>query len=478
MLFNSWTFVVFLPLVLALYWGLARFGLHRWVLLAASVVFYGFWDVRFLGLLALSVVVDWWVARSLEEVDQAHGPGQARRTPRRRQLLIFSVSVNLGVLALFKYLDFFSESLTQLLGLVGLAANPWTLDLVLPMGISFYTFQSMAYTIDVFRGQIKARRNVWDVALYVSFFPQLVAGPIERAGRLMPQLTRNPSWSTVRVGPALLLVLWGFYKKLVVADNLSGLVAATLDQPQPNGWQLTVGVAAFAVQIYCDFSGYTDIARGVARLFGISLIENFKLPYFARSPSDFWRRWHVSLSTWLRDYLYIPLGGNRGGRFFVARNLMITMLLGGLWHGAGFNFVLWGAFHGAILIVYRVVFGASGEPRVTGWLSKLTAVSVMQLLTLVGWAIFRAQEPHQLGAFALALTQWPTELSAMPVSVIRDTAFLSLGVVLVMLFKHRYGLELWDRVGRITGLAVAVVLIGCIVAFGATGGQEFIYFQF
>ena len=296
------------------------------MLLVASYAFYGAWDWRFLGLIVLSTVVDYVVGMSLA----------ATGDPRRRQFLVTaSIVANLGILGLFKYAGFFAKSLVGLGASLGVEIPAFALDVVLPVGISFYTFQTLSYTIDIYRGTLKPTRRFLDFALFVAFFPQLVAGPIERASRLLPQVLqpRHVTWE--KFGSGSWLILWGLFKKVVIADNLAFLVNAVYaTDASPTGWQVVAGTVAFAWQIYCDFSGYSDIARGLARLMGFELMVNFNLPYAARSPADFWRRWHISLSTWLRDYLYIPLGGNQGGALRTYRNLGLTMLLGGLWHGA------------------------------------------------------------------------------------------------------------------------------------------------
>jgi alginate O-acetyltransferase complex protein AlgI len=344
MLFNSFVFVLFLAIVLPVYYALS----HRWqnrFLLVASYVFYGYWDWRFLGLLAISTVLDFALALLIAGTD----------SPRRKKRRVaLSVVVNLGILGFFKYFDFFVDSAAVLLESAGLQANLPMLRVVLPVGISFYTFQSMAYTIDVYRGIQPPTRNLLDFALYVAYFPQLVAGPIERASRLLPQIQ-----SPRRVGQAqwergAQLILWGYVKKVAIADGLAPYADAVFRDPSSfSGLSLWLGVYCFAVQIYCDFSGYTDIARGVSRLLGIELMENFRQPYLSRNITEFWRRWHISLSTWLRDYLYVPLGGNRRGPAMQYRNLMITMLLGGLWHGAAWTFVVWGGLHGLFLATHK-----------------------------------------------------------------------------------------------------------------------------
>ncbi|HSO50062.1 MAG TPA: MBOAT family protein, partial [Acidimicrobiia bacterium] len=379
MFFNSLAFAVFLPTVVGLYWIVpAR---HRTVLLLlASYVFYGWWDVRFLSLIVISTLVDFMVGRRL---------GITEDPRHRKRWLLVSVIANLGMLGFFKYWGFFVDSAATLLSSFGLEPNLPLLQVVLPVGISFYTFQTLSYTIDVYRRHLEPEASLTRFALFVAFFPQLVAGPIERARHLLPQLRNLPStprqidWS----GSSKLIVR-GLFRKVVIADGLAPLVNEVFATPGRYG-SITValGVIAFSLQIYGDFAGYTDIARGTARLFGVDLMENFKAPYLSRGFSEFWRRWHISLSTWLRDYLYLPLGGSRGGRLATSRNVMLTMLLGGLWHGAAWGFVVWGGLHGVYLVVERWVLR---DRTKDGDKSRgLPVILVFAIVTLT-WIPFRA----------------------------------------------------------------------------------------
>jgi alginate O-acetyltransferase complex protein AlgI len=350
MTFNSVTFVVFFAVVLGIYWKAPP----RWrnpILLVSSYVFYGWWDWRFLGLLMISTGVDFTIGRRL------HASTNDRR---RLQLLVTSLVVNLGILGAFKYFGFFVDGAVDLLTSLGIEASPTTLEILLPVGISFYTFQTISYTFDIYRRRIEPTNDLIAFGTYVSYFPQLVAGPIERAQHLMPQILNSarpfPDDSGRREAARLILV--GLIKKVVLADGVARLANDAFDQADSaSAVVLIVGVVAFGIQIYGDFSGYTDIARGVSKLLGIELIVNFTQPYLSRNITEFWRRWHISLSDWLRDYLYIPLGGNRSGTLATYRNLMITMLLGGLWHGASWNFVIWGGLHGAYLVIHKLVRG-------------------------------------------------------------------------------------------------------------------------
>lgn len=345
MVFNSLTFLIFLGIVLLLYYRLGHRG-QNWMLIAASYVFYGWWDYRFVALLLFTTFFDYSCALWIE----------AETNPtKRRWLLASSIAVNLGVLCIFKYFNFFAESLQSSMALLGVRLSFPMLHVVLPVGISFYTFLSMSYTIDVYRRQLRATHNPTDFMLYVAYFPHLVAGPIVRASILLPQCQKPRRLNPEEVANGFWLILLGYVKKVVIADRLAQAVQWGFSRGGPpfadaSSWLV---LYAFAFQIYGDFSGYSDIARGLAKLMGFELVENFRAPYLVSNPAAFWRHWHISLSTWLRDYLYIPLGGNRHGRIKTYRNLFLTMLLGGLWHGAGIAYVLWGLYHGILLACHR-----------------------------------------------------------------------------------------------------------------------------
>ena len=325
MLFNSWEYFVFLPVVLLLYYSLTR----RWqnhLLLAASYIFYSWWDWRFTVLLVISTIVDFYLGIAIH---------QAEEPRHRRRLLVISCIVNFGMLGFFKYFNFFSDSAAHLLQSLGLHAHPIVLQIILPAGISFYTFQTMNYVIDIYRREMQPTRNILTYATFVSYFPHLVAGPIIRAELLLPQLENERVVDNQKFRGGCLLILIGLFKKVVIADSLAPDVTPYFTHPATySSLVLLKGLYYFSLQIYCDFSGYTDIARGTSRLLGIELPENFNQPYLSQTITEFWRRWHISLSSWLRDYLYIPLGGNRRGRLRTYGNLMLTMVLGGLWHGA------------------------------------------------------------------------------------------------------------------------------------------------
>jgi len=473
MTFNSMEFVIALLVVLGLHWLVAP----RWrntVLLAASYGFYAWWDWRFLGLLMLSTLVDFHVAGRLGSL-----PRDAL-VPRRR-LLVTSLAVNLGILGAFKYAGFFVGELEGVLADIGLQANPALLDVVVPVGISFYTFQTLAYTIDVHRGRLEPVTRLRDFATYVAYFPQLVAGPIERAQHLMPQLLdvhrRPPTGDRAKAAASLIAV--GLFRKVVLADGMAPIVnEAFADVGAQSGPTLALAVLAFSVQIYADFSGYSTIARGVSLLFGVELSVNFREPYLSRSVTEFWQRWHITLSSWLRDYLYIPLGGNRRGPTRTAANLMVTMVLAGLWHGAGWTYLVWGALHGLALVVERALGrgrdGAADRVRA----AQVPAVVATFLLVNAAWPLFRATsladavEVHQR-IWSLA----PGGLDPL------DAALVGLAVgatLLVDLLRRRQGRR--DAVPVVrgpvrTGVAAAVILLGVLV-FSGGAPEPFIYFQF
>lgn len=386
MLFNSLAFLAFMAVVLAVYPRL-RFRGQNLFLLAASYYFYGSWDWRFTSLLALSTAIDFVAGK---KIHFSTDPGS------RKRYLLLSVVANLGILGVFKYFNFFAGSLATLLDGMGFHSNLPILRVVLPVGISFYTFQTMSYTIDIYRRRMPATSNFIDFALYVSFFPQLVAGPIERAKVLLPQVAAPRIVTRPMVISGLNLILMGYFKKVAIADTLAPLVEQMFSNPGAhNSGELLSGVYAFAFQVYGDFSGYTDIARGVSRLLGFELMENFNAPYLSRSITEFWRRWHISLSTWLRDYLYIALGGNRKGGFRTYVNLFLTMLLAGLWHGAAWTFVAFGALHGLYLTVERLRLRGrdldiSWPRSALGWVRNLGAILLTFHLHCISLVLFRS----------------------------------------------------------------------------------------
>ena len=435
-------------------------------LLVASYVFYGFWDWRFLGLILFSTVVDYFIGLKLFR------EGDPRR---RKSLLWLSLTANLGLLGVFKYFNFFIDTFSELLAQIGMPANPTTLAIVLPVGISFYTFQTLSYTIDIYRRELKPTHDFFDYALFVAFFPQLVAGPIERAKNLIPNIIqpRKLSWEGFERGLGLCLI--GLIKKVVIADAIAPSVDAVFAAPDPTRLDVILAAWLFAIQIYCDFSGYTDIARGSAKALGFNLMRNFAQPYFATNPRDFWRRWHISLSSWLRDYLYISLGGSRNGRLKTHLNLFATMLLGGLWHGAAWNFVLWGAYQGGILSAHRLLPTWTCK-RLVG-LRRLIGIVIFFQITCVGWLIFRSES---FGHFAGLASRIFTGESGVSFPSPPFPSYVAIVAVLI-----------WDLLSERAGrghfyahwpLAIRSCLYACLIyllAFGGTApSNSFIYFQF
>ncbi|MFT5051727.1 MAG: alginate O-acetyltransferase complex protein AlgI [Chlamydiales bacterium] len=547
MLFNSIEFLIFIVIVLTLYALLTRrLKLQNWLILVSSYAFYGWWDVRFLFLITLSTVIDFSSALMIDRgrVDVAtrvrlslslllgglffvtlpyddllsglaHGraPDLARanwnallgvglvvalmnaaygactRLPearRRKLFLIVSLCANLGLLGVFKYFDFFASSFAALWAQVfGTQLDALTLNIVLPVGISFYTFQTMSYTIDVYRRSMKSSDNLLQVAAYVAFFPQLVAGPIERSSHLLPQFAVPRRFDRQAIRSGLWLIFWGLYKKMVVADNMARIANDAFRpydeglsfEPAQDGLRLLVGLYAFAFQIYGDFSGYTDIARGVAKLMGFDLRLNFNLPYFATSPSSFWRRWHISLSTWLRDYLYIGLGGNKGGAFNTYRNLSLTMLLGGLWHGASWTFVVWGAYHGALLVIYRLV-GVRTESRKYSWWANGLMGLWMFHLTCIGWLLFRAQNLETIGVFLSSIV-WHPGTSALFWEQAGEVLRIGWFLIAFQVVQGITGrLEPLQGAHWFVRLNVWIMILMSLLALSSPERQEFIYFAF
>ncbi|MCA8992786.1 MAG: MBOAT family protein [Planctomycetaceae bacterium] len=468
MSFTTSDFLIFFLLVCCL----QRLLPHRprnVFLLACSYFFYGCWDWRFLSLIVFSTVVDYVASHRIAATEEA---------PTRRKWLIISCVVNLGLLAFFKYANFGVTAANQLLAQMGIDPAFARLNILLPVGISFYTFQTMSYTIDVYRRSLKPLDSFIDFALYVAFFPQLVAGPIERGTALAPQMTRKTlaTWAGIRFG--VWLCLKGVFKKAVIADNMAVLVDGVFNSDDPqSGTAILLATYAFAFQIYGDFSGYSDIARGTAKLMGYDLMVNFRLPYFAQSPSEFWQRWHISLSSWLRDYLYIPLGGNRGGTLLTYRNLVLTMLLGGLWHGAAWTFLIWGAWHGVILVLQRLTgFGEAGKDDSS--LAIWTRRIVMFHLVCVGWLLFRANSMSQVVLFTQSLLTnwtWNIELAQMAWQLV----FLC-GPFLVIQYAQETSKDLNYvlHLSLVPRTVVYATVLFLILTVGNFGGREFIYFQF
>lgn len=474
MVFNSLTFLVFLAITLSLYYRLPHKG-QNWLLLIASYIFYGWWDYRFAFLLLGTSLLDYWFALRIDQMAD-------RRL--KKLYLTCSIVLNMGVLCAFKYFNFFAESLEQVLRSLGMEPSFPILHVILPLGISFYTFLSMSYTIDVYRGEIPAARDPTDFLLFVCFFPHLVAGPIVRASYLLPQCQAPRVIKEPEVINGIWLILLGYVKKVVIADQLGQVVTWGFSQSSApfadaNSWLV---IYAFAFQIYGDFSGYSDIARGLSKLMGFELVENFRAPYLVTNPSSFWRHWHISLSTWLRDYLYIPLGGSRSGEVKTYRNLMITMVLGGLWHGAGAAYLLWGFYHGALLAVHRwfsQTFGLSEKQ--TSWWWRTVLIICFFHLTCIGWLLFRAgavppeiSQVNMVQQFLASMFNFQLSSGIHPIA----QGILVLGVLVFFFQKYHEAMNNfseWTDKWKVFGIATSLATIS---ALGIFEGSQFIYFQF
>lgn len=473
MVFNSFDFAVFFTAVFLLQLVL-RHRPRNVLLLGAGYFFYACWDWRFLWLVwattAIAYLGGWRIHRS-----KAEGT--------RRAYLVASVGCHLVILGFFKYANFFIDSAQALLCSVGVNAASTHLDVILPVGISFYTFQAMTYSIDIYRREMEPVRNPIDFALFTAFFPQMLAGPIERATRLLPQMTRKPAFRVSSFAQGGWLVFWGLFKKVVVADNLAQIVGQVFDgQTVAAGGEALVASYAYAIQIYADFSGYSDMARGLAKMMGYELMLNFRCPYFAVNPQDFWRRWHVSLSSWFLDYVYIPLGGNRHGALRTYRNLLLTMLLCGLWHGAGWTFVLWGAYHGILLAGHRLAAGRKWLPCPRGgvWASTWWTVRVLGMfhLACLGWVLFRAESLHHFGRLVVSLGSG-LFFSTNAIRWAWQIGILSAPLFLVEALQERSGdTDVVLGLSTVARTAIYAVILAMIVSLGQFGSQEFIYFQF
>lgn len=391
MLFNSIDFAIFLPIVFALYWFVFSHNLRaqNLFILIASYVFYGWWDWKFLSLIFLSSLIDYFIGLGL---------AKQRNITKRKLLLSVSLAVNLGLLGFFKYYNFFIGSFTEAFSFFGREINPNTLDIILPVGISFYTFQTLSYSIDVYRRKLEPTKDFIAFSAFVAFFPQLVAGPIERATNLLPQFFKSRVFDTSKATDGMRQILWGLFKKIVIADNCA-IYANTIfnNSDDYGGSTLLLGALFFAFQIYGDFSGYSDIAVGTSRLFGFDLMQNFAFPYFSRNIGEFWRRWHISLSTWFRDYLYIPLGGSKGGWALKIRNVFIIFLVSGFWHGANWTFIIWGALH-ALYFLPLLLIGRNrahmdvvAHGKIFPSVNEMASIVITFTLTTFAWIFFRAE---------------------------------------------------------------------------------------
>ena len=477
MIFNSIEFLLFLPTVFVLYWFVFNKNLRfqNLLILVSSYVFYGWWDYRFLSLIFLSTIVDYIIGLSITKQD----------SDKNQKLFLWcSVLFNLSVLGFFKYYNFFIDSWVDLFSSIGYEIKSiWTLNIILPVGISFYTFQTMSYTIDIYRKKLEPTKDFISFASFVSFFPQLVAGPIERASNLLPQILKKREFQYEQGIQGLRLILWGMFKKVVIADSLAPMVDNIFGNYQDlGGGTLWLGAIYFAFQIYCDFSGYSDIAIGTSKLFGFELMSNFKFPYFSRNIGEFWRRWHISLSTWFRDYLYIPLGGSKQGKWESIRNIFIIFLVSGFWHGANWTFIFWGLFH-AILFLPSFILNTNrkytssmiAENSLLPSPKEFIQVGTTFLLVTIGWVFFRSDSIND--AF-LYLNKMMSNyaINSSLLAIIKNMIIIPIFIVMdYFVFKKNLLIKQDLKNEMIFYIFILIYVISLII--GAEN-KSFIYFEF
>tara|TARA_B100000519_G_scaffold180719_1_gene172495 strand:- start:258 stop:1688 length:1431 start_codon:yes stop_codon:yes gene_type:complete len=475
-LFNSLEFLLFLPTVFCLYWFVFQKNLRvqNLLLLISSYVFYGWWDWRFLSLIFLSTVVDYFVGLKIYDSSDKKA---------RKSYLWISILFNLGILGFFKYFNFFIDSWIDLLGAIGYEQkSTWTLNVILPVGISFYTFQTMSYSLDIYFKKLKPTKDFISFASFVSFFPQLVAGPIERASNLLPQILNSRVFEYKQGVQGLRLILYGMFKKVVIADSLSWRVDSVFNNYQNlDGGVLLLGLIYFSFQIYCDFSGYSDIAIGTSKLFGFELMSNFKFPYFSRDIGEFWRRWHISLSTWFRDYLYIPLGGSKGGKWLSIRNIFIIFIVSGFWHGANWTFIMWGLIHAMLYIPlflrgknrqYTTAIVAEGK-----WLPSFKELFQMGstfFFTMIAWVFFRSEDISSAIDYLLRMI--------IEIRLPSDNrgGIFSISIVLFFdwVFRNHKKDLFTIRTFTLRFLLYLILSFSVVLNFYNGNDNEFIYFQF
>ena len=481
MLFNSISFAIFLPIVFFLYWFITNknLKLQNILLLVASYYFYACWDWRFMFLLMFSTFLDYYTGLKIEE---------NKKQNLRKFWLWLSVGINLGFLGFFKYYNFFAESFAEMLQNFGLQVNPWTLKVILPVGISFYTFHGLSYVLDIYFKRIKAERNFVEYAVFVSFFPLLVAGPIERATHLLPQIKVKREFSYEKAVDGMRQILWGLFKKMVIADNCAVFANQIFaNSATASGSELVLGALFFTFQIYGDFSGYSDIALGTARLFGIDLLRNFAFPYFSRDIAEFWRRWHISLSSWFRDYLYIPLGGSKGGNWMRIRNTFAIFLVSGFWHGANWTFIIWG-FLNALFIMPSIILKTNRNNLEIVAMNKLIPsfrdvfnILLTFSLTVFAWIFFRAESVHHAIEYIVGIFN----ASLFTIPDVKTAAYATLILIAFFMFiewigrEHQFALQDFlvkkPRFIRWLFYGFIILLIGL---FLQTHETPFIYFQF
>lgn len=478
MLFNSFEYLLFLPIVFLLYWNICKSGRSKNILLiAASYIFYGWWNIRLLGLIFLVSIVAYFGGLLVDSKKESHA--------LRKATLITVIILNIATLVAFKYYGFFASSFVRILNIFGFTPDIPTLNLILPVGISFYSFQAISYVIDVYRGKTPATSDIWAFLVYICFFPQLVAGPIERATNILPQFQRNRrAFSYKRGVSGMQLILWGLFKKMVIADNAAEAVNIVFSQWESIGTiNLWIGAILFSFQIYGDFSGYSDIAIGSSRLFGIDLMKNFNLPYFSRDIVEFWKRWHISLTSWFRDYLYIPLGGNRKGKPRAMGNMFIVFLVSGLWHGANFTYILWGAYH-ALLHIPVKFFKKKGNqkeeaPKQPTFYADAFWMGVTFFLVMVGWVIFRADTTtHALSYIASMFSHYTPAAY-----IVGKIPLVWCAILIFVEWRTRFNENplsfpdkgIW-RISLVRWVSYVAIFLTCLIFAGSP--QEFIYFRF
>ena len=483
MLFTSLDFAIFLPLVFLIYWFVAQksLKLQNALIVVASYVFYGWWDWRFLSLIIFSTVVDYLIGQRLRTED---------KQSKRKALLWTSIIVNLGFLGFFKYYNFFLENFVDAFSLFGMQINANSLNIILPVGISFYTFQTLSYTIDVYRKKLEPTKDFMAFSAFVCFFPQLVAGPIERATNLLPQFYKKRTFEYHKAVDGMRQILWGLFKKVVIADNCAEFANQIFNNSADmNGSTLVLGAMFFTFQIYGDFSGYSDIAIGTSRLFGFELKQNFATPYFSRDIAEFWRRWHISLSTWFRDYLYIPLGGSRGGTWMKVRNTFAIFLVSGFWHGANWTFIIWGALNAIYFLPLlltnnnRKNLGVVAEGKILPSFRELFSMLTTFILTVFAWIFFRSESISHALSYISGIFSY--DLFSIPVFYDRGSALLTLALIILFLVIEWQGRKNKFAIENIVLLKNSyvryccyVILICIIMITGAFGDNQFIYFQF
>ena len=483
MLFNSINFAIFLPIVFFLYWFVTKGNLRvqNILLLVSSYFFYACWDYRFLFLLVFSTLIDYFTGIKIHE---------AQNQNRKKLWLWLSIFVNIGFLGVFKYYNFFSSSFVDAISLLGIKANLVTIKVILPVGISFYTFHGLSYVLDLYKNRIQPERNFINYSVFVSFFPLLVAGPIERATHLLPQVLKKREFDYLKAVDGLRQILWGLFKKVVIADNCAEFANQIFNNSvNYSGSTLVLGALFFTFQIYCDFSGYSDIAIGTARLFGIDLLRNFAFPYFSRDIAEFWRRWHISLSSWFRDYLYIPIGGSKGGIMMKIRNVFIIFLVSGFWHGANWTFIVWGGLN-ALYILPSIIFNTNrnnldivAKGKCLPSVKEVMSISVTFSLTVFAWIFFRANNlKHAMNyiseIFSSSLFTIPNFIG---ISRVFPIVFLTILFLIIEWLgrEKKYAIEEiglnWKQQYR---WAFYIILIFIMGMFMQTNENPFIYFQF